>query len=388
MRNRDPQNELLSRRGFLRVTGGAAAAAGAAACAPAVAPPSTAPATSGSGQKAAWEQQWDDLLAAAKKEGKVVVQTAAGDGYREMLDEFPKAFPGIEMEHAQFPDSATYVPKITGERNAGIYSLDVALLPPTSALQQLKPIGAYEDLRPVIFRPDVLDDKAWDGGFAGRWRDVEKKLAFSHMRTVQHGCWVNTDLIKLDEIKSVDDLLKPQWKGKFVFADPRQGAAFLSMTTLRLNGRADAIKKLIVDQEPAIIRDRRQAVEAIVRGRYPIAIGLLVAVVNEFRNEGVGKGVKNPDMAELDYQSSDCTLLYNKAPHPNAAKLFINWYLTKQGGMAYANHVKLNSARLDVPIADPETAPKPGVEYKMRNQEEIYGTIAEVQKEIIALTSN
>lgn len=371
----------VSRRTFLATAAGGAAAA----CAPAAAPSDTSPTSSG-GPKSEWERQWDDLATAAKKEGRLVVQTAAGAGYRETVEAFNKAFPGVEAEHVQFPDAATYVPKITQERNAGVYSLDVALLPPTSALQQLKPIGAYEDLRPIIFRPDVLDDKAWDTGFEGRWRDVDKKLAFSHMRNVNHAVWVNTEMIKLDEIKTVDDLLKPQWKGKFVVADPRQGASSLPMSTLRLNGRGDAIKKLIVDQEPQIIRDRRQAVEAIVRGRFPIAIGLLPAVVNEFKNQGVGTGVKNPDLIEMDYQSSDCTFLLNKAPHPNAAKLFINWFLTKEGGTAYAQNVKFNSARLDVPVADPDSLPKPGVEYKMRNQEEIYGTIAEVQKEVIALT--
>lgn len=373
----------LTRRSFLTI---AAGAAGAAACAPAVSDSGLRTSTGSGGAKAEWEQQWDDLLAQAKKEGTVVVQTAAGAGYREALDEFMKAFPGVELEHQQFPDAATYVPKITNERNAGIYSLDVAILPPTSALQRLKPIGTYEDLRPIIFRPEVLDDKAWDGGFAGRWRDVEKKLAFSHMRNVNHGVWVNTEIVKLDEIKTVESLLDPKWKGKIVVADPRQGASFLSMSTLRLNGKGDVVKKLLVDQEPNIIRDRRQAVEAVVRGRFPIAVGLLIAVVNEFRNQGVGTGVKNPDIPELDYQPSDCIFLVNKAPHPNAAKLFINWFLTKQGGTAYASNVKVNHARLDVPVADPDSMPRPGYEYKMRNQEEIYDTIAEVQKEVISLT--
>jgi ABC-type Fe3+ transport system substrate-binding protein len=372
----------VSRRGFLATAAGATAAA----CAPGASPEGGGIQGSPERPLAEWEKQWNELLEAARREGKVVVQTAAGAGYRETIEQFNKAFPGVEAEHVQFPDAATYVPKITQERNAGVYSFDAALLPPTSALQQLKPIGAYEDLRPVIFRPDVLDDKGWDGGFAGRWRDVDKKLAFSHMRNVNHGVWVNTEMVKLDEIKSVDDLLKPQWRGKFVVADPRQGASYLTMTTLRLNGRGDAVQKLLQDQEPNIIRDRRQAVEAVVRGRFPIAIGLLVAVVNEFKNQGVGVGVKQPDMIEMDYQPSDCTFLFNKAPHPNAAKLFINWFLTKEGGTAYAQNVKVNSARLDAPVADPDSMPKAGVEYKMRNQEEIYGTIAEVQKEVIALT--
>ena len=371
----------LSRRGFL----GATAAAAAAACAPAASPGSPSPSPS-SGPKAEWEHQWDDLIAAAKKEGKVVVHTATGVGYREYVDAFSAAFPGVEAEHVQFPDAATYVPKVTQERNAGIYSLDVALLPPTSVLQQFKPAGVLEQVRPIIFRPDVLDSAVWDSGFEGRWRDLDKKLGFSHTNYVNHVVWINTDVIGENEIKSADDVADPKWKGKLVYADPRQGAAYLGMSSLRLNGKADLIKKIIVDQQPMIIRDRRQAVEALVRGRVPIAWGLLPAVVNDFKNEGVGKGVKNLDLPEVDYQSSDCTFLYNKAPHPNAAKLFINWFLSKEGALAYSSNSKFNSARKDVPVVDQNMVPKTGVEYKNRNQEEIYGTIAEVQKQVLELT--
>ncbi len=373
----------VSRRLFVKV-GGLGLMAGACA------PSATAPAA-GEGQaggqpapaaKAAWEVEWDKLLAAAKQEGKVVVQTATGTGYREALEEFNKAFPGVEAIQQAFPDAATYVPKIKAERQAGVYSFDAALIPPTSALQQLKPDGVFDPLRPLLFRPDILDDKVWDGGYEQQWCDVEKKLAFFIMRDVNHSVWINTDLVKPSEITRVDDLANPKWKGKFVIADPRQGAVRLPMTSLWLNGKKDLIKKLIVDQEPQVIRDRRQNVEALVRGRVSFALGILKAVLKDFKKDGLAQNVIALDLPEIDYQPHDIALAFNRAPHPNAAQLFLNWILTKEGQAAWAKNVHVNANRIDVPIVNPEDAPKPGVVYKNRNQEEIYPIVGEVEKHI------
>src|SRR5215207_7758974 len=109
----------LTRREFVNRLGLASAGLLVAACssaAPAastpaaVAPATTAPAST------APQATWDALVAAAKQEGKVVVETPVGPGYREAIDVFVKAFPGIEAEHQPFPDSATFVPKLEGER--------------------------------------------------------------------------------------------------------------------------------------------------------------------------------------------------------------------------------------------------------------------------------
>src|SRR5947207_5723548 len=99
----------VSRRGFLQAAGVAAAAT---ACAPGATPSTTAP----SGTKAAWEAEWDSLIQAAKQEGKIVVHTAAGTGFREAIEKYSEAFPGIDLEHQQFPEAATYGEKIRKER--------------------------------------------------------------------------------------------------------------------------------------------------------------------------------------------------------------------------------------------------------------------------------
>ena len=54
--------------------------------------------------------------------------------------------------------------------------------------------------------------------------------------------------------------------------------------------------------------------------------------------------------------------LFNKAPHPNAAKVYINWLLSKEGQTVFARANGYVSARLDVPTdhAEPWRVPQPG----------------------------
>lgn len=367
----------ISRREALRTT--ALSTAGlAAACAPGAAGPDQSAAPTG--QREAWHQQWDDLVAAAKKEGKVVIQLPVGTGYREALEVFMAAFPGVEAEAQQFPDGATYIPKIQGERRAGIYSFDVAAVPAIPPLQVLKHEGTYDPLRPLLFRPDVIDENAWNGGYESRWADSAKNLAFRFQQQVTRSLYVNTQLIKEDEIKTLDDLIDPKWKGKIAMSDVAQGYIYSPSSLLRKTKGDDWMRKLLVDQQPMFIRDRRQAVEAIVRGRVPIAFGIHPFVFQEFVDEGVANHVKNLDIPGLAYGGGDVLVFFNRAPHPSASKLFANWLLTKEGGLVWSEKTRANSARSDVPVISERFAAKPGQTYPDPTQEDNLAWVGETQE--------
>lgn len=153
----------IHRRHFLTTTGAAGASLGLAACAPSA--PETPPASSETA-KAGWEQQWADLAAAAKKEGSLVLMCSpAATGYDKAAQEFSTAFPGIETDLRSFPGVADYGPKLSQERQAGIHAFDVALIPTAPEVQDLINAGVFDPIRPLIFRPDVLDDRSWIEGF-------------------------------------------------------------------------------------------------------------------------------------------------------------------------------------------------------------------------------
>jgi len=63
--------------------------------------------------------------------------------------------------------------------------------------------------------------------------------------------------------------------------------------------------------------------------------------------------------------------LLSKAPHPNAAKIFINWFLSREGQIAMSPE-GMQSSRLDVPTdnQDPSMVRQPGVKYYLGSDTE------------------
>ncbi len=115
------------------------------------------------------------------------------------------------------------------------------------------------------------------------------------------------------------------------------GDTFWPMTSARLNLGDDIIKKLFVDQEPVLSRDSRQVAEFMVRGRYPIALGVNPLLLSQFQRQGLGKNLRLVHAPEMDTVNFGTTLwLVNKAPHPHAAKVFINWVLAKETQVQWA----------------------------------------------------
>lgn len=66
-----------------------------------------------------------------------------------------------------------------------------------------------------------------------------------------------------------------------------------------------------------------------------------------------------------------------KAPHPNAAKLYVNWVLSKEGSALWSKNSQVNARRVDVPVFDELTYPKPGVQYLRSDDERL---LPEMQK--------
>src|SRR5688500_16916660 len=113
---------------------------------------------------AAQSTDWSQTVAAAKKEGKVTVNTFPGDGYKRVLKAFTQAYPDIKLEHTSL-HSQDFAPRILQERQAGLFTWDVATIPTSTALQVLRPAGVWEPVRPAIVLPEAKDEAGWDGGF-------------------------------------------------------------------------------------------------------------------------------------------------------------------------------------------------------------------------------
>ncbi len=354
----------VNRRSFVRVGSLTGVSVLAAACTPAATPvpaaqpaPSAAPAAA----RAEWEAAGEGLAADARKEGKLVVHSLPGTGYRKLMDAFEAAFPGIAVEHSGV-FASTWAPKVLQERGAGVYAWDVSLAPTITGFSALYPEGAFDPLRPLLIRPDVINDAAWQGGYEFGYLDNQKKFVYSYGWRLYSPLWINTDLAPESEIKSFKDLLAPKWKGKIISTDPRTGGAAASpLSIARGKYGSEIIKQFYVDQEAVISRDPRQVAEFLARGRYAIAFGATPELYEDLQKEGLGKGLKRVFLEDITSVGGETVWVMNRAPHPNAAKLYVNWLLTQQAQRAYAKEIE-NSRRKDVPIRSQETYPPPGAE--------------------------
>ncbi|MDP2602609.1 MAG: extracellular solute-binding protein [Deltaproteobacteria bacterium] len=317
--------------------------------------------------QSAWQKEWETTLAAAEREGEVSIAGPPGDAFREALVGFTKQYPKIKVELLG-GRGGEKVARILRERQAGVYGWDLYISGPTSALAAFKPVGALDPLKPALILPEVKNDKEWIGGFDAGWADLEKKIFYAFGGTLAgDNIYVNRDLVSANEIKSARDLLDPKWTGKIIIQDPRvEGKGLTDILVMSLAYGDELIGKLLRDQKPTVTHDRRQLVEWLVRGRYPVAIGLNEYVLVHFQKQGAGKNiaaVEDPKTIVYWASGSSGIGLFNRAPHPNAAKIYINWLLSRSGQIDWVK-TQTNSRRVDVPPAEPNSAMKPGRSYR------------------------
>ena len=316
-------------------------------------------------------EDWNTVLTKARQEGIVVVHGAPGKRYADALvGAFNKAHPDIRVQFSG-ASGRVDVPKLLRERKAGIYSWDVWISGPSTSVGRLKPLGAFQSLRDYLTK-ETMDDKHWTGGFDAGWMDNEKKFYYAFDGTTQNPIQVNHDFIKKGQITSIKDLLKPEFAGKIVWDDPRfNGSGNGSSQTIYENLGEDFLRALY-KQKIVFTTNRRQLAEWVVRGRYPIGIGVGENDLAVFQKQGLGKNIEPlPDsFYKIQQQSTGfgAVGVIDKAPHPNAAAVYVNWLLSKDGQTAWSN-VPRNSRRVDVKPGDPSLAPRPGIKY-FNGQEE------------------
>jgi iron(III) transport system substrate-binding protein len=346
--------------------------------APAAAPPAASAAASSaasaaSGQEA-WQAEWERTLAAARQEGKVVVAGPPGESARQALIAFQQAYPDIQLEFTGLR-GADFISRALSERRADRYLWDILVSGTGGIIGELLPAGAVDPLKPALIRPEVLDDSHWYNGFDWGFVDLERQRVFSFASFVTWSLFINRDVVPENEFTRLDDLLDPKWKGKISINEPRDSTAGALHSVVIMNQfGVDAYKKLLTEQDISVHQDTRQQVELLVRGSRPIGIGVSQAPLQEFQKQGLGRNVRpleRPEASALTGGFGGCACLMNRPPHPNAARVYLDWLLSREGQTQWNRYYPANSRRLDVEPYDPATVPKPGVDYLFVEREEV-----------------
>ncbi len=324
-------------------------------------------------------QEWKQVLAAAKKEGKVVVAGVTGASARSVLkDAFQSRYPEIRVEYTGLP-GRSITPRIMMERRVGKKLWDIWFGGGGSSIA-LKNEGALQNLRPALILPEVKDDKYWYGGHDFSFIDKEKKYLFAFSGYLQPQAFVNRSSLPSSQISSTRQLIDPKFKGKIAINDPRRGGPGVTrVTALRLIYGLEFTKKLLTKQDAVFNRNYRQTAEWVVRGRYPIVVGSSRMHVQEFWAQGLAKDVVTlPSEAEIMGSGTGHVGLIEGTPHPNAAKVYLNWLLSKNAQELYAKATSVNSRRSDLDPIHPPTFPKPELLNQYLRQDEAF--VAEQRK--------
>jgi iron(III) transport system substrate-binding protein len=304
------------------------------------------------------------LVKAAKEEGKVVLDGPPIDETREAIVNGFKAKYGIEVSYIS-SGSARSGARVRAERAAGKYLLDVFVSGSDTPLLTFLPSGWLDPVAPALIDPEVTDPKNWQDNRLW-YVDPDRKIIRT-LRYVTPTLAINSKLVAPGEIKGWKDVLNPKWRGKLIAKDPAvTGAGASLISYFYITFGPEFVKSLYVDQKPTISRDTRQAAQSLAVGNAPIWVGPDQTEVVRFQGLGYpidwvtpndGPGVVSGGWGFIN--------LVNKAPNPNAAKLLINWLLSREGQGVFSKSVNSLTLRTDVDqswIAD-YSRPKDGKEY-------------------------
>lgn len=338
--------------------------------------------------KQSWEKEWEKTMAIAKKEGKISIY--ATSEIRAAFTPFMQKY-GIATE-VVIGKGAEISARLINERRAGIFATDVYVGGVTTLITTIKPSGMLGLLHKTLLLPEVIDETKWLGGRVP-FMDKERYIV-SFVVGLGPKYVANSELVRPGDLKSYMDILNPKWKGKIILNDPTSAGAgllwfgFMMRNILGVEKGKEYMINL-VRQEPVISRDQRQQMEWLAQGKYAILIAPQRELVAQFQQIGAPIMPLEfwGEVSPITPGSGNLALL-NRAPHPDAAQVFINWLLSKEGQASFMKEYGFPSARLDVPTEgiDPLFIPDPKREYFMTT-EEFYVGQDDMQKLAIEIFS-
>ena len=315
-----------------------------------------------------FKQQWAELVAAAEKEGQL-------DGFFSHLlsrsknaRKFEKAFESrfkIDLKMNITGSSTQNWERVKAERGAGKNTIDIWTGGSNIALTLLRPAKAITPLKPLLINPEILDAKGW---YLGKfpWVDEEKRWTAAFIATPGGSdAGINTGMVDPGKLNSYSDFFDPQWKGKIVMRNLGGGGGSSSLLFIWKVLGKDYMRKLV--KASFIATSTRQSVDLLASGNFSICPWCSRSEVRKAKRQGLpvtnlDKGFKEGERLGI---GGHTVQVLNRAPHPNAAKLFVNWLLSKEGMYVVQKVTKADSLREDIPKdnVDPEDRRKKGRNY-------------------------
>jgi iron(III) transport system substrate-binding protein len=262
--------------------------------------------------------QSSDLVQAAKKEGEVVVFGSLENDVASAVNNAFEAKYGIKTRYFR-GSSTVMIDRITTEHRTGKISSDIVY----TTSEPMKFINKQKGLLERYVSPSA---KSYD-------KNLIDDFFGPNYRSLIIGFVYNKSLVKPEEApKSYEDVVNPKWKGKIAMGNPSLHDTTIDwLSSLHLvfgstQKATDWIKRLAALQ-PLLLDSMVPVGERIASGEVPLGVAY-VKYVHLWSRKG----------APMDYVKGLPAYLGDgnyigvtaKAPHPNAARLYIDYFLGQE----------------------------------------------------------
>jgi iron(III) transport system substrate-binding protein len=313
--------------------------------------------TAGAAQPDGWKTDWDRTVEAGRKEGQLVLYGSAD--FENLFAEFRKKYPEVKITGV-FGRGADVAKRLMSERRAEKYLGDLYVDGMTTGYNVFYKARALDPIPPLLVLPEVTDTSKWWQGKL-HFLDPENQYLLNINGETRVVVGYNTKLVNPAEIKSYWDLLNPKWKGKIVAYDPTLGGSGDAMRFFfhQKGLGPEFIKRILTETDLVISNDTRQMGDWLAGGKFALSIFAPISRMDLdlMQTQGLPVSWFEPDhLKEGAYITggSGGVAVINKAPHPNATKLGLNWLLSREGQIAYQRIFAQgndgpDSLRIDIP---------------------------------------
>jgi ABC-type Fe3+ transport system substrate-binding protein len=275
------------------------------------------------------DAQWAATLAKAKTQ-KLVLVNQEGKAFDVLIEEFTKKF-GIPVDQTVARPTQV-VPRVKTEQANGQYVWDVWWATTSNMVSVAAPAGMLAKFDDYIMLPELKSMSTW------RHPDYvygdATHFVFTHSHEVSFSAYRNTSVLPELKLGNLDALLDPKLKGKIVIRDasaPNAGSWALAPLYKAKGG--PFLEKFLNDMNPKVMENPQQLDIAIMRGGSAVAFGMQGSAYSQCVRDNGCKTIQ--PMEQLAAASSRGLAVFKNAPNPEAAKIFVNWVLSKEGQQSF-----------------------------------------------------
>jgi len=262
-----------------------------------------------------FEKLAKELYPKAQQEGEVILYTSHDvEDVVAIFDAFRKQFPGIKTNYWQ-ARAADVISRVMMEFQAGQASLDVIMGQSAAAIS--KAAGAVMPYKLVQDDALILSDPSLP-------------VVFLQVQALAY----NKEKLKGEDVpKKLEDVINAKYKGAVALDDPMRGSGMsIQLATLKEYWKDDArwtrFVKGLKDLNVPVHRSTGAMFRLLVSGEYSLALpAYLEDIIDDREKGGIIDYVKSdPPIVSRQYAA-----IYAKSPHPNAAKLLVEWMVSPAG---------------------------------------------------------